>query len=114
MKWYVLTLFLLVGFVCSVSAQAIDPKLVGTWETDDGPCKPCTLTIQANSSVSFTLAGSALEVVFSRGTPTPGIDLVFQRGGKASLDLKTNNALVGFYTHPDRPNSFEIVAFRRK
>jgi hypothetical protein len=114
MKWYAAMLFLLVGFVWSVSAQEIDPKLVGTWETHDGPCEPCTLTIQANGSVSFTQAGSAIQVVFSRGTPVPGIDLVFQRGGKVSLDLKKSNALVGFYTPPDRLNSFEIVAFQRK
>ena len=33
MKWYAVMLFLLVGFVWSVSAQQMDPKLVGTWET---------------------------------------------------------------------------------
>jgi len=53
MKWYVLTFFLLVGFVWNASAQPaqpaqpIDPKLVGEWETTDGPCDPCTLSIQA-------------------------------------------------------------------
>jgi hypothetical protein len=29
MKWYVLTLLLLVGFVWSASAQQVDPRLVG-------------------------------------------------------------------------------------
>jgi hypothetical protein len=62
MKWYVFMLFLLVGFVWSVSAQQMDPDLVGTWETHDGPCSPCILTIQANGSMSFTQAGSDIQI----------------------------------------------------
>jgi hypothetical protein len=114
MKWYAVMLFLLVGFVWSVSAQEMDPKLVGTWETHDGPCPPCTLTIQANGQVSFMQAGSEIQIVFSQGTPKPGIDLVFPLGGKASLDLKKGNTLAGFYTGPNQPNSFDIVVFHRK
>ena len=114
MKWYVLVLFLLVGFVCSVSAQQADPKLVGTWESTDGPCTPCALTIQANGQMSFTQAGSEIQLVFSQLTPTPGVDLVFQRGGKASLKLSKGTALVGFYTNPTRIESYEIVAFHKK
>ena len=115
MKWYAVMLFLLVGFVWSVSAQEMDPKLVGSWETHDGPCSPCMLTIPANGQVSFTQAGSDIQIVFSRGTPAPGIDLIFPLGGKASLDLKKGNTLVGFYTGPNRStNSNEIVVFHRK
>ena len=87
MKWYVLALCLLVGFVWSANAQQVDPKLVGTWVTDDGPCSPCELTIAPNGSVSFTQAGSAIQIVFSQITPGPGIDLVFPLGGKAELTL---------------------------
>jgi len=114
MKWYAVMFLLLVGFVWSVSAQEIDPKLVGIWETKDGPCTPCTLTIPEKGSLIFTQAGSAVQVVFSRGTSVPGIDLVFQAGGKASLDLKSSNALVGFYTPPNQPTIFQIVSFHRK
>jgi hypothetical protein len=114
MKWYAVMLFLLVGFVWSVSAQQMDPKLAGTWESTDGPCTPCTLTIQANGQLTFALAGSAIEVVFSHYTPAPGLDLVFQRGGKASLKLSRDTTLVGFYTPPTRIDTYEIVAFHRK
>jgi hypothetical protein len=114
MKWYVAMLFLLVGLVWSVSAQQIDPKLVGTWETHDGPCSPCMLTIQPDGKVSFTQAGSDIQVVFSRGTPEPGIDLIFPLGGKADLKLMKSNALVGFYTNPNRPENQVLVAFQRK
>ena len=114
MKGYVLTLFLLVGFVGSVSAQQMDPKLAGTWETTDGPCTPCTLTIQANGQLTFAQAGSQIQVVFSHYTPAPGLDLVFQQGGKANLKLSKDTVLVGFYTSPTRTESYEIVAFHRK
>jgi len=114
MKWYVLTLFLVVGFVGSASAQQMDPKLAGTWESYDGPCTPCTLTIQANGQLTFALAGSQIQIVFSHYTPAPGLDLVFQQGGKANLKLSKDTVLVGFYTKPTRPNSYEIVAFHRK
>ena len=114
MKWYVAMLFLLVGFVWSVSAQQMDPDLVGTWETHDGPCSPCILTIQANGAASFTQAGSDIQIVFSRVTPAPGIDLVFPLGGKADLKLMKSKALVGFYTTPNRPESQVLVAFHRK
>ena len=115
MKWYVLTLFLLVGFVWSANAQqAMDPDLVGTWESHDGPCAPCTLTIDAKGAVSFAQAGSAVQVVFSQVTPGPGIDLVFPLGGKAELFLSKVNALVGSYTNPQRAISHVMVAFRRQ
>ena len=114
MKGYVLTLFLLVGFVGSVSAQQMDPKLAGTWETTDGPCTPCTLTIQANGQLTFDEAGSQIQIVFSQYTSAPGVDLVFQQGGKVNLKLSKDTVLVGFYTKPTRPNSYEIVAFHRK
>ena len=118
MKWSVLTLFLLVGFVWSAnaqqSAQQMDPKLVGTWETHDGPCSPCMLTIQANGTVSFTQAGEAVSVVYSTVTPGPGIDLVFPAGGKAELSLSKAGVLMGFYTKASRSERFTPVAFQRK
>ena len=114
MKWYVCMLFLLVGFVWRVSAQQMDPKLAGTWETTDGPCTPCTLTIQANGQLTFDEAGSQLQIVFSSYTPAPGVDLVFQQGGKVSLKLSKDTVLVGFYTKPTQPNRYDIVAFHRK
>jgi hypothetical protein len=117
MKWYVLALFLLVGFVWSANAQPAEPvdsQLVGTWETHDGPCAPCTLTIGANSAVSFTQAGSAVQIVFSRGTPGPGIDLLFPLGGKVDLSLSKGDTLQGFYTRPQRTENFVLVVFRRK
>jgi hypothetical protein len=48
MKGYVLTLFFVVGFVWSASAQQPDPKLVGTWETYDGPCSPCMMWLYSS------------------------------------------------------------------
>ena len=117
MKWYVLTLFLVVGLVLSASAQQaqqMDPKLVGTWESNDLSCNPCTLTIQENGQVSFTLAGSSVQIVFSQGTPAPGIDLTFQRGGRATLTLSRDNVLAGFYSPPNRAQTFDIVVFHRR
>ena len=40
------------------TASAVDPNLVGIWESRDNPCSPCTLTINADATTSFTLAGS--------------------------------------------------------
>ena len=115
MKWYVLTLFLVVGFVGSASAQQMDPKLAGTWESYDGPCSPCTLTIQPNGQFTFAQAGAEIQIVFSQYTPAPGIDLVFQRGGKANLKLSKNDkTLMGFYTSPIRIDSYDLVVFDRK
>jgi hypothetical protein len=114
MKWYVLTLFLVVGFVWSASAQQPDPKLVGTWETYDGPCSPCMLTIQENGTVSFTQAGSPVQVVFSQITSGPGINLAFPAGGKADLTLSKSNALIGFYTKDTQSERFTPVAFQHK
>src|SRR5262245_60098205 len=74
MKWYVLTLLLVVGLVLSASAQQaqeMDPKLAGTWESYDGPCSPCTLTIQPNGQFTFAQAGSEIQIVFSNYTPAP-------------------------------------------
>jgi len=116
MKWYVFMLFLLVGFVWSVSAQQeqMDPKLAGTWVSYDGPCSPCTLTIQANGQFTFDQAGAEIQIVFSHYTPAPGIDLVFQRGGKANLKLSKSNVLMGFYTSPTRIDNYDLVVFNRK
>jgi hypothetical protein len=114
MKWYVLTLFLVVGFVGSASAQQIDPKLAGTWETYDGPCSPCTLTIGGSGEVSLTQAGSPIQVVFSRGTPGPGLDILLPQGGKVDLSLSKSNALVGFYTKETLAERYVLVAFQRK
>src|SRR5262245_37107382 len=109
MKWYVFMLFLLVGFVCSVSAQEaeqMDPQLAGTWRSFDGPCSPCTLTIQANGQLTVDQAGSQVQIVFSSFTSAPGLHLVFQRGGKANLRLSKSNVLMGFYTPPTRIDTF--------
>ena len=115
MKWYVLTLSLVVGFVWSVSAQEIDPKLVGTWKTYGLSCSPCTLTIQEGGKVSFDQAGSAVEVVFSRGTPKAGIDVILPLGGKLDLSLnKKGNRLDGYYTNMSRSITNMIVSFKRK
>jgi hypothetical protein len=114
MKWYVLTLFLLVGFVWSVSAQQIDSKLNGTWESTDGTCRPCTLSIQEGGKVSFMYGAGPMQVTYVRGTPEPGIDVILEQGGK--LDLKLNKKgtyLLGTYTswdaqfRKDYPVSFE-------
>ena len=114
MKGYVFLLFLLVGLVWSVSAQQMDPKLAGTWETTDGPCTPCTLTIQANGQLTFDEAGSQIQIAFSSYTPAPGVDLVFQQGGMMDLKLSNDTVLVGFYTKPTQPHIHQIVAFHRK
>ena len=114
MKWYVFMLFLLVGLVWNVSAQQVDPKLVGTWESNDLSCSPCMLTIQQNGQVSFTQAGDAVQIVFSQVTDAPGIDLTFQRGGRANLTLKRSNVLAGFYSPPNRAQTFDIVVFNKK
>ena len=114
MKWYVFLLFLLVGLVWNVSAQQIDPKLVGTWESNDLSCSPCILTIQQNGQVSLSQAGDAVQIVFSQATDAPGIDLTLQRGGRANLTLKSSNVLAGFYSPPNRAQTFDIVVFNRK
>jgi hypothetical protein len=118
MKGYALTLCLLVGVVWGASAQpqSIDPKLVGTWETHDGPCSPCILTIKEGGSVTFTQAGSDIQIVFSRGTPEPGIDLIFPLGGKVDLVLsKSGHYLVGTYTSiRDQVRNNQTVSFTRK
>jgi uncharacterized OB-fold protein len=98
----------------AMAASVVDPNLVGTWETHDGPCTPCTLIIDANGTTRFALAGSAVQIVFSQVTPEPGIDLIFPSGGKADLALSKSNVLMGFYTSPRQPDSKRIVAFRRK
>ena len=113
MKGYVFLLVLLVGLVWSVSAQQMDPNLAGTWETTDGPCLPCTLTIQANGQLTFDEAGSQIQVSSSY-TPAPGVDLVFQQGGMMNLKLSKDTVLVGFYTKPTDPNTYRIVVFHRK
>jgi hypothetical protein len=118
MKGYVLTLCLLVGVVWSASAQQgpMDPKLVGIWESYDGPCSPCMLTIKEGGSVSFTQAGSDIQIIFSRGTPDPGIDVMFPQGGKADLVLsKSGHYLVGTYTNIwNQVRNNQTVSFTRK
>ena len=116
MKWYVLPLCLLVDLVCSASAQQkVDPGLVGDWETTDGPCRPCTLTIQENGAVKFDLSGTALEVLGAQITPEPGVNLMLPRGGKLDLALtKSSKFLVGYYTSWSQTRDNVPVAFRRK
>jgi hypothetical protein len=115
MQWYVLALFLLVGFVWSASAQQVDPELVGDWETHDGPCRPCVLSIQGNGAVQFDHSGTALEVVGAQITAEPGVNLTLPLGGKLELALtKSSKYLVGYYTDPNQSRSNQPVAFRRK
>jgi hypothetical protein len=98
-----------------VGAQQIDPKLVGAWETNDGTrCSPCILTVEANGTVKFTLAGSAVDVLFAQGTDEPGLRLIMQAGGKLDLGLSKSGWLVGFYTDPNNTYRNVSVAFRRK
>ena len=115
MKWYVLTLFLLVGLVCSVSAQEMDARLVGAWETYDGPCSPCILTIPASGKVTFTQVGDPIEVMYAQATPEPGIDVILPLGGKLDLSLnKKGNRLLGFYTNWTQNRKNVPVSFDRK
>ena len=115
MKRYVFTLCLLLGFVCSVSAQKVDPNLVGDLETTDGPCAPCTLTIQADGVVKFAQAGGGIEVVAAQITPEPGVHVIFPQGGKVELALtKSSKYPVGFYTDYTQTFKNQPVAFRHK
>lgn len=115
MKWYVLTLFLLVGFVWGASAQQVDSGLVGEWETTDGTrCRPCMLIIPASGPVKFTLAGSLVEVIHAQGTDDPGIRVILQAGGKLDLGLTKSGWLVGYYTDPHSSFRNTPVSFRRK
>jgi hypothetical protein len=115
MKWNVLVLFLLLGVVCSVSAQSMDARLVGAWETQDGPCSPCILTIPASGKVTFTQVGDAIEVMYAQGTPEPGIDVILPQGGKLELALnKKGDRLVGFYTNWTQNRKNMPVVFDRK
>ena len=115
MKWYVLTLFLVVGFMRSASAQQqVDPNLVGNWRTYDGPCRPCVLSIQKDGTVKFNHTGTELEVS-SQITPDPGIKLTLPRGGTLDLALtKSSKNLVGYYNDPNQSRPNQPVAFRRK
>ena len=115
MKGYVLTVCLLVSVVWSASAQTMDAKMVGTWETYDGPCNPCTLTIPASGQVSFAQAGSAIDVVYARGTAQHGVDVILAQGGKLDLALnKKGNYLLGTYTTWSQNRSDMPVSFERK
>jgi hypothetical protein len=115
MKRYMFTLCLLVGFVCSAGAQQTDPNLVGNWETRDGPCSPCVLTIQADGGVKFTLSGNALEVVAAQITPEPGVNVILPQGGKLELALtKSSKYLVGSFTNYTEGTKSHPVAFRYK
>jgi hypothetical protein len=98
----------------ATTASVVDPNLVGVWESRDNPCSPCTLTINADATTSFALAGSDVQIVFSQVTPEPGIDLVFPLGGTADLALSKSNVLMGFYTSPRQPDSKRLVVFHRK
>ena len=116
-KGYVLMLCLLVGVVWSASAQQepVDAQLVGTWQTNDGPCNPCTLIIPASGQATFTQAGSAVQIVFSRATPDPGIDLIMAQGGKLDLVLsRSGNHLVGSYSTWDQRRNNMVVSFTRR
>ena len=65
--------------------------------------------------VSFTQAGDAVEVVFSRGTSNDGIEILFPQGGKVELSLnKRGNRLTGYYTDPSRTARDQTVSFNRK
>src|SRR5215510_7096970 len=109
-----LTLFLVVGFVWSASAQQVDPKLVGNWRTYDGPCRPCVLSIQKNGTVKFNHTGTELEVS-SQITPDPGIKLTLPLGGTLDLAFtKSSKYLVGYYNDPNQSRPNQPVAFRRK
>jgi hypothetical protein len=115
MKWYVLTLFLLVGFVWGVSAQQVDPGLVGDWETNDGPCSPCILTIQADGTVKFVQSGTPLTLIGYQITPEPGVNVVGPLGGKLDLSLtRASTMLVGYFTTYTEALRHQPVAFRRK
>lgn len=98
----------------ATTASVVDPNLVGIWESRDNPCSPCTLTINADATTSFALAGSDVQIVFSQVTPEPGIDLVLPLGGKADLALSKSNVLMGFYTNPRQPEDKRLVVFHRK
>src|SRR5215831_7661087 len=116
MKWYVLTLFLVVGFVWSASAQQqVDPNLVGNWRTYDGPCRPCVLSIQKDGTVKFNHTGAELEVSGSQITPDPGVKLTLPLGGTLDLALtKSSKNLVGYYNDPNQSRTNQPVAFRRQ
>ena len=115
MKWYVFTLFFVVSFAWSASAQQVDPGLVGDWETTDGPCSPCILSIQANGTVNFDYSGSPIQVVAAQITPEPGVHMMLPRGGKLDLALtKSSKYLVGYYTDWTQTRNDQPVAFRRK
>ena len=115
MAWYTLMLILLLSSVWNASAQQVDPGLVGDWETTDGPCRPCTLTIEANGKVRFDHTGTPLEVLGSQITPEPGVNLMLPLGGKLDLALtKSSKYLVGYYTNYTQTRDNQPVAFRRK
>jgi lipid-binding SYLF domain-containing protein len=111
---------LTVAVVLAEAAMVVDPKLVGTWVTHDGPCgATCTLTIAPSGTASFAIAGSGVQVVFAQFTPAPGLDLTFPLGGKAELALSTTERLVGIYTPPQartggQSHRFVPIAFMRQ
>ena len=117
MKWYVLTLFLVVGLVGSVSAQQIDSKLV--WLASGRHIRsPAALVyslFKNGGKVGFTQAGSAVEVVFSRGTQTVASTSSFPGwGGGISRSIGRGNGTKGYYTNPCRTTLNQIVSFDRK
>ena len=115
MKWYVFMLFLLAGFVCSVCAQSMDARLVGAWETYDGPCNPCILTIPASGKVPLTQVGDPIEVMYAQATPEPGIDVILPQGGTLDLAFnKKGNRLAGYYTNWTQTRTNVLVVFDRK
>ncbi len=113
MKWYVLTLFILVGFVWNASAGQIDSKLSGAWMTTDGPCSPCTLTIQ-NDRVTFTFVGDRIDVLSATGTREPGIHVFLGGDGELDLALTKGGYLIGFYSNQRSDFRNQSVFFRRK
>jgi hypothetical protein len=66
--------------------------------------------------VTFIQAGSEIQIVFSRGTPDPGIDLMFPLGGKVDLVLsRSGHYLVGNYTSiRSQVRNNQTVSFTRK
>ena len=115
MKWHVLTLFLLVGFVWSASAQQVDSRMVGDWSTTDGSrCSPCVISIPASGPVKFTLAGSPVEVLSSQIIDPVNMRVILQAGGRLELGLTPSGSLVGFYTDPNATFRNVPVAFQRK
>lgn len=114
MKYYVLTLLLVVGLVSSASAGNVDSRLFGTWTSYDGPCSPCVLGIQSGG-VTFTQVKDRVDVIQAVGTRGPGIHMFLQAGGELDLQItKKSNRLVGSYSNYSGSSSNNPVVFDLK